>query len=408
MSNSELLNREMFAPFVAHDQVHITALGGGSGLHHGLLAIRAAFPDAYITAGVTASDDGGSSNKQSRLHDITPVGDARQALVALANNPEIGQLVNKRYDKQSKPQQVEEDFVKLLNAVGQARGTYDHSVAAALHNDIWTLTEQYTDLDGDPLGNLMLVSASRLAGRVSCGIAMVSDLLGIENGAVMPITDDRHRLVLTRQGEPMAVGQSVIDTTAINLTEAGVGYTYNMTSAVGAVSLDLLRTNPAILNALKESDLVFAGPGSVLTSILSAASAPGIRAAIEASSAKRLIVPNVARRAPEDQTWNMANQISAIQDAIGGVDVVVANNNPDRIRHRNVPAQPPYIPLELSPAEIQAFEERNIQVVLNDLVSLRVPEQVANDSVAYKRSSVVHNVGALAMALRYVHAPQKV
>src|ERR1700690_2443620 len=69
------------------EPLRIVATGGGTGLSTLLHGLKPFAPhEAYITAVVTVTDDGGSSGRLRREFDVLPPGDIRNCMVALSED----------------------------------------------------------------------------------------------------------------------------------------------------------------------------------------------------------------------------------------------------------------------------------------------------------------------------------
>src|SRR6202142_3434010 len=69
------------------EPLRIVATGGGTGLSTLLHGLKPFAPhEAYITAVVTVTDDGGSSGRLRREFDVLPPGDIRNCMVALSRD----------------------------------------------------------------------------------------------------------------------------------------------------------------------------------------------------------------------------------------------------------------------------------------------------------------------------------
>ncbi len=128
----------------------IAVLGGGTGLSTLLRGLKKL--PFEISAVVSVCDDGSSTGRLRREFNTPAVGDIRKVLISLSEN--------------------EEDVKKLLD--------YRFNT--------------YSDLNGHPLGNLLLIGASETCGNVSDGISLIGSILKLK-GEVIPLTEDNVVLV---------------------------------------------------------------------------------------------------------------------------------------------------------------------------------------------------------------------
>ena len=128
----------------------VVVLGGGTGLSTLLKGLKL-FP-VDITAVVSVSDDGRSTGRLREEFNTIAVGDIRQVMVSLAETePLIEKLMNYRFDTTS-------------------------------------------DLNGHPVGNLILTALSNINGNMSDGIESLSKIFNLK-GKVLPLTEDNVTLV---------------------------------------------------------------------------------------------------------------------------------------------------------------------------------------------------------------------
>lgn len=203
----------------------IVCIGGGHGLSAALMAARRITGD--ITAVVTAADDGGSSGILRSLLGIPAPGDLRMAIAALAS----------------------EERAALL----QYRFTAG-------------------DLAGHPLGNLVIAALADVEGDFVRAVAETARIAGI-SGDVWPASP----VPLTLHA---FVGGTQIDG--------------QVSIAQGPAAVEQLWLDPAdppatpqAVVAIRESDLVVIGPGSLFTSVLAALLVPDIRRAVR--DARRVV-----------------------------------------------------------------------------------------------------------------------
>jgi uncharacterized cofD-like protein len=120
------------------------------------------------------------------------------------------------------------------------------------------------------------------------------------------------------------------------------------------------------------------GPGSLYTSVLPNLLVPGIRKALEMSTATKVFICNVATEHGETDGYSVADHIETVDRHIGAhiVDVVVANSN--------VTTAPPD-PFCSSPVELRSpRDERlgNTVLVAADVVAADNPYRHDPDKLA--------------------------
>ncbi|MDP3712288.1 MAG: uridine diphosphate-N-acetylglucosamine-binding protein YvcK [Mycobacteriales bacterium] len=226
----------------------VVALGGGHGLHAALSALRLVTP--HVTAVVTVADDGGSSGRLRDELGALPPGDLRMALCALAGDDDWGQA-----------------WARLLQHRFGGGGP----------------------LAGHAAGNLLLTALAETTGDPVEALELVGRLVGA-TGRVLPMSPVP--LVVVAEVVGLAGGsREVVGQHAVAVTE-------------GSVAAVHLRPEdpPACAEAVKaveEADWVLLGPGSWFTSVLPHLLVPDLREALVRTTARRLVVLNLAAQAGE-------------------------------------------------------------------------------------------------------------
>ncbi|RPJ01544.1 MAG: YvcK family protein, partial [Chloroflexi bacterium] len=262
----------------------VVAIGGGTGLPSVLRGLKA--HTSHITAIVTVADDGGSSGKLRRELGVLPPGDLRNNIMALAND---------------------EDLMAQLFQYRFANG----------------------GLEGHNFGNLFLTALASITGSMDKALAETGRVLAIE-GCVLPAT--LHNVTLVAEVWVQGEEQARRITGESHIPEAG--------GKIKRVFLqpDRVPASPDAIRAILDADLIVIGPGSLFTSILPTLLIGGIIEAIQASSAVKVYVCNVATQPGETDGFTVADHVSVLEQHIGrGVfQTVVANNSyPSRNKGEN-------------------------------------------------------------------------
>ena len=230
------------------------ALGGGHGLAASLSALRHVVHE--LTAVVTVADNGGSSGRLRREFGCLPPGDLRQALSALCGDDDWG-------------------------------GTW----ARVLQHRFSTSGE----MDRHAVGNLLIVALWELLGDHVDGLDWVGRLLGA-GGRVLPMSlvplDITARVLgadpLHPQRETTIRGQVEVATTS---------------GRVRSVALEPAEplACPQAVQAIEQADWAVLGPGSWFTSVIPHLLVPDLRAALESTSARKLVVLNLVAQQGETE-----------------------------------------------------------------------------------------------------------
>ena len=238
----------------------IVALGGGHGLHASLSALRKI--TANLTAIVTVADDGGSSGRLRRELGVLPPGDLRMALAALCGDDEWGQT-----------------WKRVVQHRFRSEG----------------------DLHGHAVGNLLMVALWELMEDPVEALEWVGRLLGA-HGRVLPMAV----VPLDIQAEVELDGaiKTVRGQVACALTSGRVR------------SVSLVPPNPPVspeaVQAIHEADWVVFGPGSWFTSVLPHLKVPELAKALHATTARRLVILNLAPQAGETDGFSPQKHLEVL------------------------------------------------------------------------------------------------
>lgn len=259
----------------------VVVVGGGHGCSRSLAAL--AHLDVGATAIVTVADDGGSSGRLRRDHDVVALGDLRMATLALAD-------------------------------VGDDRGE-----ARDLRADLAALAGRRFgrgELAGHSLGNLLMLGLiEQHDGDLLAALAHFGALVGAR-GRVLPATTVPVDLV-ARTATGTVEGQAAVATSR----------------RIRDVRLEPDRppAAPGVLEALAAADVVLLGPGSLYTSVLPVLLVDGVAAALAASPARVVLVGNLREQPGETEGMDLADHVDAVRQHVPEVrlDVVLAHARSD-------------------------------------------------------------------------------
>ena len=251
----------------------IVALGGGHGLYATLSAARRLTP--HVTAVVTVADDGGSSGRLRSELDVVPPGDLRMALAALASDSPHG---------------------RLWAAILQHR--FGGSGALA----------------GHPIGNLLLAGVSEMLADPVAALDELGRILGI-NGRELPMCPIALQIeadVSGLEADPRMFrqirGQVAIATTPGTVRRVRL-HPPNPPATRQAV------------DAIMGADLVVLGPGSWFTSVIPHVLVPGLTAALEATTARRVLVLNLVAEPGETAGFSVERHLHVLSQHAPGFTV---------------------------------------------------------------------------------------
>ena len=244
----------------------VVALGGGHGLATTLNGIRRYA--GSVTAVVSVADDGGSSGRLRRAHDVPAPGDLRRCLVALAASDTVW------------------------------REAFEHRFRGG-------------DLDGHPLGNLIIVGLTEVLGDFGRALEEAGRLLEC-SGRVLPATTDP--VVLTAD-----FGDGTNSETGCVEGQVAVSNTMHRIRRVNIVPGDA-KAHPEVVSAIELADQVVLAPGSLFTSLAAVLVVPAIREALAATRGRIVHVCNLAPQVPETLGLDATDHLRAVLDHGARVD----------------------------------------------------------------------------------------
>jgi len=290
----------------------VVVFGGGTGMSTLLKGLKL-FP-LDITAVVAVSDNGGSSGKLSKEFNIPAIGDIRQVLVALS---ETGSVIEDLFQYRYKSN---------------------------------------TDLDGHPVGNLILTALVDITGKTSKAIESLDEILNIK-GKILPLTEELVTLVATTSEGEIIEGEHQI-------TKAGKkikSIKYKNTPVVV----------PEVIDEIYKADLLVLSMGSLYTSLLPHFLIPEIKKALKNTKAKKIYISNIMTQHGETDNFKVSDCVKAINKAANSdiVDVVIANNQeiPDKTLLERYKKDDNSEPIEIDEEEL---EKMNIRIIKEDVVRI--------------------------------------
>lgn len=288
----------------------VVIFGGGTGLS-GLLTGLKDFP-VDITAVITVSDNGRSTGKLREEFYTPAVGDIRKVLTNLSELPdEIKNVMEYRF-------------------------------------------ETYSDLDGHPLGNLVLTAMLNKTKSLKTSIEYLSKLLDVKH-KVLPLSED----YLTLMGE---TEDGMIIEGEANLTTAQQKYKRIFYKETPHVEKE-------VLSALEQADLIILSMGSLYTSILPHLLCKEVVHSITKSSAKVMYLCNAMTQPGETDNFGVSDHIDTLEKYLGknSINVVIASNtvldNSILIKYRTKEQKDPVI------IDYDNLKNRDLELIEADLLT---------------------------------------
>jgi len=247
----------------------IVVFGGGTGISVLLKGLKDT--DVDLTSVICVSDDGRSTGKLRKEFNMPAIGDLRNVLVNLSNTDiRTKELLSYRFDT-------------------------------------------YSDLNGHPIGNLMMVGLYNITGSLKESIEYLSRLLNIKS-KVYPISEDNLTLVGETLSSEKIIGED-------NITKAKTKYKKFYYLEEPHV---LDEVKDAVLNA----DLVIFSMGSLITSILPHLLCKELVSTLEKSTAKIMYCCNAMTQPGETDNFSVSDHVKLLNEYLEKrkIDVVLASN----------------------------------------------------------------------------------
>jgi uncharacterized cofD-like protein len=252
----------------------VVALGGGHGLATALAAVRRYA--GSVTAVVSVADDGGSSGRLRKAHDVPAPGDLRKCLVALAATDTVW------------------------------REAFEHRFRAG-------------DLDGHALGNLIIVGLAQVLGDFGRALEEAGRLLEC-SGRVLPATTDAVVLTADAGDGPGAEVEG----------QVAVSNSMDRIRRVHIVPEDA-KAHPDVIAAIEMADQVILAPGSLFTSLAPVLCVPAIREALSVARGRVVHVCNLQPQVPETLGLDATDHLRAVVDHGARVDTFLYQRGGDLV-----------------------------------------------------------------------------
>lgn len=248
----------------------IVIFGGGSGLSQILKGLKL-FP-VDVTAIVSVSDNGRSTGRLRKEMSQPAVGDITKVMLSMANiSCDMKKLMNYRFTK--------------------SKSLGNHSIK-----------------------NLLLTALLDIKGDFGSSLPILEDILDIENGKILPLTDDSVNLVgITDDGKKI-IGEEQITKSKRKIVKIKYDKDINV--------------NPKVLDAVKNADLIIFSAGSLYTSIIPHLIDKKLVKAIHNAKADKMYLCNLFTQPGETDNFKVSDHIKILNEYLGkhGIDLVVANS----------------------------------------------------------------------------------
>jgi uncharacterized cofD-like protein len=281
----------------------VVTIGGGTGPYAVLSSLKR-YP-CSITAVVSMADSGGSSRRLMDEFGQLPLGDLRQALVALSRKGALWRDVfNFRFRKgrPQRPGQEGDDEAGAVSASGAHRFA------------------QQAGVGGHSLGNLIIAALQDINdGKLLRAIEDAQELLDTA-GKVLPVTLAHTTLCAELEDGAVICGETEIDTRGLR----------QMGPIAPIKRVFLQQETPACeeaLRAIRRADVIVIGPGDLYTSILPNLLVEGVAEAVRSSEAQKIYICNLMTKHGETDGYRASDFVRQVHTYLGGrVDRVIAHD----------------------------------------------------------------------------------
>lgn len=246
----------------------IVVFGGGTGITQLLSGLKL-FP-VDITAVIAVSDNGSSTGKLREEFSMPAMGDIRKVIISLSD--------------------VSEEIKNLL--------AYRFNT--------------YSDLNGHPIGNLIMVGMYQMCHSLKDSIEVLSRFLNIRH-KVLPLSEDN--LVLMGETVDHEIVEGEEEITKYHKRYCRLFYKQEP------------KVLDEVLTSIKEADVIIFSMGSLFTSIIPHLLAKDVIKALDASKAKIIYTCNAVTQPGETDDFKVSDHVNVLNSYLGThkVDVVVAS-----------------------------------------------------------------------------------
>lgn len=254
--------------------LRIVIIGGGSGISSILRGLKL-FNEFDIYSISTPTDDGGSTGKILKIYDdIIPLGDIRNCIAALAEDPILQELLQYRFDRA--------EF-------------YNHA-----------------------LGNLILLALYKLSNNDIVEFTNKIYHLFKIRGRVFLSTKKRGILVARMDNGYVVKGETLVNS-YINENNCRIEEVY--LEGIGDEDV-----NPLALDSLDIADVILVGPGSLFTSIIPNFLVKPILFHYNRSKAMKIYIANIVNQPNECISYHLSDYLKILSRYGLYFDYVLFNN----------------------------------------------------------------------------------
>lgn len=273
-------------------KINVVTIGGGGGQSMLLSALKNYISDINISAIVSVFDSGGSTGKLRDEYGVLATGDIYKCIIALSNNEEVNNFIKKRFNSNSR-------------------------------------------INGHSIGNIILTFLTKHLGDFSLAVKELQKILEVE-GNVMPVSLDKATLACELEDSTFIYGETNIDKRK-QKTNTRIKRLFLVPHASEEV-----RAYQESLKAIRESEFIVIGPGSLYTSIMCNLLVADIKREIKKSKSKLVQIVNAKNDDFETKGFEAVDYINISEEYLGRkIDILISSgrffeNNKYQIYHNDV------------------------------------------------------------------------
>ena len=244
----------------------LITIGGGSGQFSLLSGLRD-LKEIDISAVVSMADSGGSTGRLRDELGILPPGDVLKCILALSPHRDIARKIFlKRFMKDRR-------------------------------------------LEGHNAGNMLLSMLSQYTGSFPSGIQALAEILDVRS-TILPVTTDRVTLVAE-----LTDGRRIYGQTAIDIPQGA-----NREKILNVFLVphygDSISVYPPVIEAIESAHHIIIGPGDLFTSIIPNIIVPGVKEALQRTSAALSYVVNIMTKFGETHQFKAQDFVKIVEESI--------------------------------------------------------------------------------------------
>ncbi|HEY4474193.1 MAG TPA: gluconeogenesis factor YvcK family protein [Candidatus Paceibacterota bacterium] len=271
-----------------HLQKKIVTIGGGTGTFVVLSGLKR-IPDVFLTAIVSVLDDGGSTGRLRDAYGFLPVGDARQALIALAP-----------LEKSRPPVAAEAQPSAGRSLTGRAKNG-----GASTMRQLFEYRFSKGDIAGHNFGNLFLTALTDILGSDAAAIEAASHILRVK-GTVLPVSNEPATLVATLENGETITGEHSID-----------ARTTGRSPIASLKTKEPVSISDEARQAILAADFIVLGPGDLYASTLAEFAVFGVMDALKNSKARIAYIVNLFTKAGQTDGFSASRHVEEVMKYTG-------------------------------------------------------------------------------------------